>query len=53
MEKGSSEFGTRSEMKNVNSFSAAVRGMNMRQKTDRTAGKRGEGNSGNKKMGRF
>lgn len=27
MEKGSSEFGTRSEMKNVNSFSAAVRGI--------------------------
>lgn len=27
MEKGSNEFGTRSEMKNVNSFSAAVRGI--------------------------
>ena len=31
-EKGAKEFGTRSEMKNVNSFSAAVRGIEYEQK---------------------
>lgn len=31
-EKGTKEFGTRSEMKNVNSFSAAVRGIEYEQK---------------------
>ena len=51
-EVGASEFGTRTEMKNLNSFKAIAQCDRGREtETDRTHRRRKESHSGNQKMG--